>query len=238
VQQDRHIVHYCDLGRTHFGEVWDLQRSLHSAVAEERREDIFLVNEHNHVFTLGKGGNADHLLANDNDLKQAGAEYYAIDRGGDITYHGPGQIVGYPILNLERYRKDIHWYLRQLEEVLIRTLKHFDIAGIRSNGETGVWVGGEKIAAIGIKVSRWVTMHGFAFNVNTDLTYFGKIIPCGIFHKGVTSMTDVLNQEIKIHQVLPFLVKEFEEVFDVVLTRVEKSEIAAHPAIGKQQEAV
>jgi len=238
VQQDRHIVHYCDLGRTRFGEVWDLQRTLHSAVAEDRFEDIFLINEHEHVFTLGKGGDANHLLADGDDLKRSGAEYYAIDRGGDITYHGPGQIVGYPVLNLERYRKDIHWYLRQLEEVLIRTLKHFDITGVRSDGETGVWVGSEKIAALGIKVSRWVTMHGFAFNVNPDLTYFGKIIPCGIFHKGVTSMADVLNEDVAVPQVTPVLIKKFEEVFNITLRSIDKSEIESQLALDKKQEAV
>ncbi len=238
MQHDRHIVHYCDLGRTRFGEVWDLQRALHSAVADDRFEDILLINEHEHVFTLGKGGDANHLLADGDDLKRSGAEYYAIDRGGDITYHGPGQIVGYPVLNLERYKKDIHWYLRQLEEVLIRTLKHFGITGVRSDGETGVWVGSEKIAALGIKVSRWVTMHGFAFNVNPDLTYFGKIIPCGIFHKGVTSMADVLNEDVAVPQVTPVLIKKFEEVFNITLRSIDKSEIESQLALDKKQEAV
>ncbi len=222
---NKNIVRYCNLGRTRFGSVWGLQKSIHTAVAEDRFEDIFLINEHDHVYTLGKGGDANHLLANENDLRKAGAEFYNIDRGGDITYHGPGQIVGYPLLNLERFKKDIHWYLRQLEEVIIRTLKHFELEGRRSEGETGVWIGNEKIAAIGIKVSRWVTMHGFAFNINPDLTYYGRIIPCGIFHKGVTSMAEALREDITVLQVIPVLQKEFESVFNVVLRSIDNSYI-------------
>jgi len=225
VDNKKNSIRYCNLGRTRFGSVWELQKSIHTAVAENRFEDIFITNEHEHVYTLGKGGNANHLLAGESDLTEAGAEFYSIDRGGDITYHGPGQIVGYPILNLERFKKDIHWYLRQLEEVIIRTLKHFDMEGIRSEGETGVWIGSEKIAALGIKVSRWVTMHGFAFNVNPDLAYFGKIIPCGIFHKGVTSMAEILKEDITISNVSPVLLQEFESVFHVTLRSMDKSEI-------------
>lgn len=225
VQDKKNIVGYCNLGRTRFGTVWGLQKSIHTAIVEKRFEDIFLINEHDHVYTLGKGGDANHLLTHDDELKNAGAEFFKIDRGGDITYHGPGQIVGYPILNLERFKKDIHWYLRQLEEVIIRTLRRFDIKGSRSEGETGVWIGNEKIAAIGIKVSRWVTLHGFAFNVNPDLSYFGKIIPCGIFHKGVTSMAEILKDDITILQVVPVLIEEFESVFNVVLKSIDNSYI-------------
>lgn len=238
VHEYKHIVRCCDLGRTRYAAVWDLQKSLHTAVADNRFEDVVLFNEHHHVYTLGKGGNADHLLADQSELKNAGAEFFPIDRGGDITYHGPGQIVGYPILNLERFKKDIHWYLRQLEEVIIGTLKQFDINGVRSDGETGVWAGNEKIAAIGIKVSRWVTMHGFAFNINPDLSYFGRIIPCGIFHKGVTSMADVLKEKITVPQVLPVLKKEFEKVFDITLSAIERSEIEARFIYKGEQQAV
>jgi lipoyl(octanoyl) transferase len=219
---DKHIVRCCNLGRTGFADIWELQRSLHSRVAGVG-EDVLLLNEHEHVYTLGKGGDADHLLANDEELKRSKAAFFRIDRGGDITYHGPGQIVGYPILNLERHRKDVHWYLRQLEETIIRTLNEFGIAGSRSDGETGVWVNGEKIAALGIKVSRWVTMHGFAFNVNTDLSYFARIIPCGIFHKGVTSMAEALGGRITVIDVLPVLMRCFEEVFGVSLRATERS---------------
>ncbi len=238
MHEDKHIVQYCDLGRTRFGAVWKLQKTFHSAVAENRIGDVFLINEHDHVYTLGKGGDVNHLLAQDEELKEAGAEFFPIDRGGDITYHGPGQIVGYPILNLERFKKDIHWYLRQLEEVIIRTLKQFDINSIRSDGETGVWVGNEKIAALGIKVSRWVTMHGFAFNINPDLKYFGKIIPCGIFHKGVTSMTDVLQEDVTIPQVLPVLTKEFESVFNINLKVTDITKILARFETQTAQKAV
>lgn len=222
---DRHTVRYANMGRTRYAPMWDLQKSLHASVADSRSPDIFLINEHEHVYTLGKSGDPNHLLADAQELKNTGAEFYPIDRGGDITYHGPGQIVGYPILNLERFKKDIHWYLRQLEEVIIQTLKYFDISGKRSSGETGVWVGEEKIAALGIKVSRWVTMHGFAFNVHPDLSYFGRIIPCGIFHKGVTSMTEVLKEDISLDRVVPVLAKEFEMVFNVTLLPVEVAEI-------------
>jgi lipoyl(octanoyl) transferase len=225
VVTDRNIVRYANMGRTRYAQMWDLQKSLHALVAEDRSQDIFLINEHEHVYTLGKSGDPNHLLADADDLKRAGAEFYPIDRGGDITYHGPGQIVGYPILNLERFQKDIHWYLRQLEEVIIRTLKLFDISGKRSQGETGVWIGNEKIAALGIKVSRWVTMHGFAFNVHPDLSYFEKIIPCGIFHKGVTSMSEVLREHISLDRVVSILYKEFESVFNVDLVPIEIAEI-------------
>jgi len=221
VQSSKHIVRYCNIGRTRFAPVWELQRSLHTAVAEDRFKDVLLINEHEHVYTLGKGGDENHLLANEDELLKAGAEYYAIDRGGDITYHGPGQIVGYPILNLERYKKDIHWYLRQLEEVIILTLQQFNITGNRSDGETGVWVENEKIAALGIRVSRWVTLHGFAFNVNTDLSYFDRIIPCGIFHKGVTSIAEVLRRDITIPEVLPVLLESFKTVFGVELQPID-----------------
>ncbi len=225
VQAARNTVRYCNMGRTRYAPMWDLQKSLHTLIADNRSPDIFLINEHDHVYTLGKSGDPNHLLADAQELKNSGAEFYPIDRGGDITYHGPGQIVGYPILNLERFKKDIHWYLRQLEEVIIRTLNYFDISGKRSGGETGVWIGEEKIAALGIKVSRWVTMHGFAFNIHPDLSYFERIIPCGIFHKGVTSMTEVLKEDISLDRVIPVLVREFESVFNVTLLPTEAAEI-------------
>jgi lipoyl(octanoyl) transferase len=225
VHEHKHIVRFCDLGRTRYAEAWNLQKKIHAAVSQNRFEDIFITNEHEHVYTLGKGGDENHLLVHADELRAAGAEFFPIDRGGDITYHGPGQIVGYPILNLERFNKDIHWYLRQLEEVIIRTLRRYDIVGERSDGETGVWIGNEKIAAIGIKVSRWVTMHGFAFNICTDLSYFGKIIPCGIFHKGVTSLAEILKEDITITDVMPVVKSEFESVFNITLHSVPRPEI-------------
>ena len=163
--------------------------------------DVLLLNEHRHVYTLGKSSDNNHLLANDIELKSSGAEVFFIDRGGDITYHGPGQLVVYPIFDLNQYYLDIHRYLRDLEEVIIQTLADFGVRSHRDEKYTGVWVGNEKIAAIGVKVSRWVTMHGLALNVNTDLSYFDRIIPCGIFHKGVTSLQRLLDKPIAMDQV-------------------------------------
>ncbi len=187
--------------------------------------DILLFTEHEPVYTLGKSSDDNHLLASQAELKAGGIDVFHIDRGGDITYHGPGQIVGYPILDLKKYSPDIHWYLRNLEEVIIRTLSKFGIAARREDELTGVWVNSEKIAAIGIKVSRWVTMHGFALNVNTDLTKFDRIIPCGIFHKGVTSMNRVLGQDVSVSAVQDSLIESFAEVFLCQPQWITKSEL-------------
>ncbi|MEX1276966.1 MAG: lipoyl(octanoyl) transferase LipB, partial [Bacteroidota bacterium] len=174
---------------------------------------LLLFTEHEHVFTIGKGGDQDHLLASEQELRAGGVDVFRIDRGGDITYHGPGQIVGYPIIDLNRYFPDIHRYLRCLEEVIILALAEFDIEADREEGLTGVWVKGEKIAALGVRVSKWITMHGFALNVNTDLTKFDRIIPCGIFHKGVTSMQQVLGREVSLNEVQATLTQAFGVVF-------------------------
>ncbi len=218
-------VLFCNLGMTRYDSVWELQKRLHAFVFESQLPGVFLLNEHEHVYTLGKGGNVDHLLAGSDELERRHIGYYEIDRGGDITYHGPGQIVGYPILNLEHFRKDVHLYLRWLEEVIIRTLGVYGVAGNRSEGETGVWVGNEKIAALGIKVSRWATMHGFAFNVNPDLSYFDRIIPCGIFHKGVTSLSAQLRKEVQVSEVIPAILESFADVFEVEFETVDKNRL-------------
>ncbi len=212
------------LGCTEYKEVWDLQKQLFELRAENKIPDILLLNQHNHVYTIGKSGNGNHLLASEEELRKRGAEVFYIDRGGDITYHGPGQIVGYPILDLNNYYLDTHKYLRDIEEVLILTLKDFQVHATRSEGMTGVWVGNNKIAAIGVKISRWITMHGFAFNVNTDLAFFDRIIPCGIFHKGVTSLQQVLNREIGILEVNHLIIKNFEKVFNVEITTIDEEE--------------
>ncbi len=214
------------LGRTDFKETWDLQKQLFQLRVENKIPDILLLNEHNHVYTIGKSGNGNHLLANEEELRSTGARVYYNDRGGDITYHGPGQIVGYPILDLNKYYLDTHKYLRDIEEVLILTMKDFQIHGTRSEGMTGVWVGNNKIAAIGVKISRWITMHGFAFNVNTDLSYFDRIIPCGIFHKGVTSLQQVLNRAVDIFEVNHSITRNFEKVFSVKISILEKEEFS------------
>lgn len=202
-----------DIGRTRYSEAWELQRKLFDLRHYGLIDDVLLLTEHEKVYTLGKGADANHLLADEQELSRSGIETYHIDRGGDVTYHGPGQIVGYPILDLSRYKTDLHWYLRGLEEVIIRTLEEFGLEGGREEGMTGVWVNGEKIAAIGVKVSKWVTMHGFALNVNTDLKEFGRIIPCGIFHKGVTSMAVLKGGEVPMNEVRRRLTESFGSVF-------------------------
>ena len=210
-----HYIQVLQLGLTDYKSTWDLQQKIFDLRVEGKISDVLLLNDHHHVYTIGKSGNDDHLLANDEELKKSGAEVYRIDRGGDITYHGPGQLVGYPILNLENYYLDVHRYLRNIEEVIIRTLAEYDIHASRDGKFTGVWVDNDKIAAIGVKVSHWVTMHGFALNVNTDLSYFDRIIPCGIFHKGVTSIEKLLGRKVNMNDVSEKIIQQFQEVFSV-----------------------
>lgn len=202
-----------DLGRTDYKACWDLQRNLLEQRAADEVGDLLLLTEHEHVYTIGKSGDDNHLLANEEELKSKGIAVYHNDRGGDITYHGPGQLVGYPILDLNNYYLDLHRYLRDLEEVVIRMLSTYGVQGSRDTDYTGVWVGKDKICAIGVKTSRWVTMHGFALNVNTDLSFFGRIIPCGIFEKGVTSVSQVLGHPVALDEVAERVVNEFGRVF-------------------------
>lgn len=218
-----------DLGHAPYQPVWDLQTAIQQRLIDEKQarrkqklykpgeesNDVLLFVEHPHVYTLGKSGDSAHLLKGLKELMDINAEYIEIDRGGDITYHGPGQIVGYPILDLDRYFTDIHKYLRYLEEVIILTCEDYGIEAGRIEGLTGVWVGDEKICAMGIRCSRWITMHGFAFNVNTDLSYFSHIVPCGITGKEVTSLQKILGKEIDPEEVKEHLLKHFSEVFDV-----------------------
>ncbi len=212
---EKSVMHVAaaDIGRTRYGEAWKLQQRLWGYRQQGVVGDLLLLTEHEHVYTIGKGGDANHLLASGNELRENGVEFFEIDRGGDITYHGPGQIVGYPILDLNNYFLDLHKYLRSLEEVVIVALQAFGIQGTREEGMTGVWVKGEKIAAIGVKVSRWITMHGFALNVNTDLAKFNRIIPCGIFHKGVTSMQALAGRTVPLNDVHRSLCSAFGSVF-------------------------
>ena len=184
--------------------------------------DRLLFVEHPHVYTLGKSGNLENLLANEEQLKAIQAEFYPINRGGDITYHGPGQLVGYPILDLDHYFTDIHRYLRTLEEVIILVLAEYGLHAERSPGETGVWLDvgtpfARKICAMGVRASRWVTMHGWAFNVNTDLRYFEYIIPCGITDKSVTSLDRELKRSISMDEVKEKVKRHFESQFGAVL---------------------
>lgn len=206
------------LGRTRYRECWDLQHALFARRAAGELTDLLLLTEHEHVYTLGTGADIHHLLANDGELRERGIDVVAVDRGGDITYHGPGQLVGYPLLDLHAYTQDLHWYLRRLEEVIIRVLDGFHVSGSRLEGYTGVWVGGEKICAIGIKASRWITMHGFALNVTTDLSFFDRIIPCGIFERGVTSLQELLGSAPPMARVESAVAAAFAEVFGAALT--------------------
>lgn len=210
----RSSINVIDLGRTRYSEAWKLQQQLWDLRVRGEVGDLLLFTEHEPVYTVGKGGDENHILADDAELSRTGAELFRIDRGGDVTYHGPGQIVGYPIIDLNA-RPDLHRYLRDLEEVVIRALRTFGIAGVREEGLTGVWVAGDKVAALGVKVSRWVTMHGFALNVATDLQRFDRIIPCGIFHKGVTSMQQLLRREVPLAEVQGELARNFAEVFEL-----------------------
>ncbi len=202
-----------NLGRTDYKECWDLQRKLFEQRAAGEVGDLLLLTEHDHVYTIGKGGDDNHLLANEEELRSKGVAVYHNDRGGDVTYHGHGQLVGYPILDLNNYYLDLHRYLRDIEEVIIRTLAGYEVKASRDSDYTGVWVGNDKICAIGVKTGRWITMHGFAFNINTDLSFFGRIIPCGIFEKGVTSLKQILGREVELSEVAARVVKEFGEVF-------------------------
>ncbi len=202
-----------NIGITGYKSAWELQRRLADARIENTVGDVLLLTEHHHVYTIGKNGNDDHLLAGETELRATGAEVYHNDRGGDITYHGPGQLVVYPILDLNGYYLDLHRYLRDLEEVVIRSLADFGIVAVRDGNLTGVWVGEDKIAALGVKVRRWITMHGLALNVNTRLDYFDRISPCGIFHRGVTSMQRLLQTPIRLDEVMSVVIRHFGEVF-------------------------
>jgi len=220
------------LGRTKYAEAWDIQKEFFSLRRDGRIGDVLLLTEHEPVYTLGKGANENHVLANAAELLDRKIDLHRIDRGGDVTYHGPGQLVGYPILDLNDHYLDVHRYLRDLEEVIIRTLGEFHIPAERVDGYTGVWTGGEKIAAIGVKMQRWITMHGFALNVSTDLTYFDRIIPCGIFHKGVTSMEQAAGASILMEDVAAVVIKNFESVFGAAASSMSLDELRSLAALG------
>ncbi len=220
-----------DLGLQDYKEVWDLQETTFKEIVDlkikNRREETDLPTpnylyfvEHPHVYTLGKSGDLENMLLSEKQLEAKGATFYKINRGGDITYHGPGQIVGYPILDLDNFFTDIHKYLRFLEEAIILTLKEYGLETERSPGETGVWLGvgtpfARKICAMGVRASRWVTMHGFALNVNVDLGYFDNIVPCGIRGKAVTSLRAELGVDyVDENQVKQKILKHFKDLFE------------------------
>jgi len=210
---EKKALTYCDLGFIDYKEAWDLQKEIFSSRVSGEAEDFLLLLEHPNTYTLGKTAHRENLKGSEDYLKENNISVYDIDRGGDITYHGPGQIVGYPIIDLNNWYKDTHKYLRALEEVIIKTCSEYGLDCERNSKHTGVWIGDRKIAAIGIKVSRWVTMHGFAFNVNTDLNLFNGIIPCGIQDKSVTSLNKELNSQITIQEVKDRLLNNFSDVF-------------------------
>ena len=222
------------LGVIDYQSAWDYQEQLFADIQalkvqnrnalpdlQQPTPNFLLFCEHPHVYTLGKSGKEDHLLANNEFLKAIGATYYRINRGGDITYHGPGQLVGYPILDLDNFFTDIHRYMRLLEEAIIRTLAEYGVEAGRIPGLTGVWLDHEqqenprKICAMGVKASRWVTMHGFALNVNTDLSYFSHIVPCGIADKAVTSMQQELGHEVSLVEVAQKVQQHLADLFEM-----------------------
>jgi len=229
-------VSFKDLGRMAYQEAWDYQEALLARNVEVKSNrfgnsfyngndttNYFLVVEHPDVYTLGKSGNIDNVLLTDKQRESLEIQFFKTNRGGDITYHGPGQLVGYPILDLEKFRTDINWYMRSLEDVIILTLEEYGIKSSRSAGETGVWIDPEipgkerKICAMGVRCSRWITMHGFALNINTNLDFFNHIIPCGIPNKAVTSMQKELGRTIDENEVKKIVKKNFELVFEVQL---------------------
>ena len=198
-----------NLGIKPYKEVWDLQKELVEKRRNGQINDTLILVEHEPVYTLGKNADENHILQHSpQDVKT-----YHIERGGDVTFHGPGQLVGYPILDLHNYKKSISWYMRSLEQLIIDTLAEYGITAERKVGLTGVWVGDEKIAALGVRVTRWVTMHGFALNVTPDLIYYSSIIPCGIFEYGVTSMAKLVTNEITVNSVKRVLTKMFMNQF-------------------------
>lgn len=215
-----HVVH---AGRTRYRDCWRMQQEMFERRVAGLEPDTLIITEHEHVYTLGKNAHAHHLLASAADLEARGIDVVEVDRGGDITYHGPGQLVAYPVLDLEQHGKDVERYLRMLEDVVIGLLGRYGVTAGRVPGYTGVWVAGEKICAIGIKASRWVTMHGLALNVATDLSYFGGIIPCGIFERGVTSLHEVTGRNHALAAVEDQFVAEFCAVFGVAARQVHGS---------------
>lgn len=234
-------VHLQDLGTKDYKATWDYQEELFDGIIQIKRKNrneklnletpnYFLFVEHPHVYTLGKSGDLNNLLLNEKQLQEKDIAFYKINRGGDITYHGYGQIVGYPILDLENFFTDIHKYMRFLEEVIIRTLAEYGLKTERSKGETGVWLDvdtpfARKICAMGVRSSRWVTMHGFALNVNTNLGYFDHIIPCGIRGKAVTSLEAELGKKIDETEVKEKILHHFAEVFEATFIKKEKTKV-------------
>ena len=227
-----------DIGLVGYAEAWELQKRLVAARKAGAIADVLLLCEHPHVITLGRNGKREHLLASEQVLRQKGVEFHSSDRGGDITYHGPGQLVGYPILNLGAIRKDVVWYVRMLEELMIRVTAEFGITSERVAGKTGIWVRGtnnlnapgvteEKLGAIGVHISRWVTSHGFAYNVSTDLRYFDLIVPCGITGRKATSLEKILERAVTRMETVQPVLRNFGEVFGLEMRETSRDDFLA-----------
>src|SRR6202162_4181664 len=225
-----------DVGLIGYAAAWELQKRLVAARKAGAIEDVLLFCEHPHVITLGRNGKREHLLASEQVLRQKGVEFHSSDRGGDITYHGPGQLVGYPILNLGAIRKDVVWYVRMLEEVMIRATAEFGISAERVTGKTGIWVPGtndpnaaslieEKLGAIGVHISRWVTSHGFAYNVSTDLRNFDLIVPCGIADRKATSLEKLLGRKVEEKEAALRIAKHLGELLGLEMKERSREEL-------------
>ena len=238
-------VQFVDLNLVEYKQAWDLQETLLNRIAtvklanrglsddsKEATDNFLLFCQHPHVYTLGKSGDESHLLLQESFLSTIGATYFKTNRGGDITYHGPGQLVGYPILDLENFYTDIHLYLRMLEEAIIKTCEGYGLVAGRIEGLTGVWINptqedARKICAMGVKASRWISMHGFALNVNTDLSYFSHIVPCGIATRGVTSLQQELGQEMDFQSVSDVVKGHLVDLFNMELVDVSRETLNA-----------
>jgi lipoyl(octanoyl) transferase len=236
--REEKICWLVDLGLIPYLRAWDLQRQLVEARKAGAIPDVLLLCEHPHAITLGRNGKREHLRASDRLLAQMSVEFHATDRGGDITYHGPGQIVGYPILDLAGHRRDVRWYVAQLEEIMIRASADFGIAARRVEGRHGVWVdaasGEEKLGALGVHLSRWVTSHGFAYNVSTDLRYFDLIVPCGIAGARATSLERALGRPVDLGAVGARMASHFAEVFGRDLVQTTREELGGSLATAEE----
>jgi lipoyl(octanoyl) transferase len=244
-KKNRTVLKNCltiDLGLIGYAEAYALQKRIVAARKAEVIEDVLLLCEHPHVITQGRSGKWEHLLASEHVLRQKGVEYYETSRGGDITYHGPGQIVAYPILNLGAIRRDVVWYVRMLEEAMIQATAEFGITAERVRGKTGIWVKSgdteEKLGAIGVRISRWVTSHGLAYNVSTDLRYFDLIVPCGIANRKATSLEKLLGRSLDSKEVERRLAKHFGEVFGREMKKAAREELLDKLEHVEQQAAV
>ena len=204
-------INFFYLGKKSYVDAWELQKQLHELVKNNAIPSLVLYLEHEHVYTLGKNSNSDFILSN----YPKDVQVIQTDRGGQVTYHGPGQLIGYPIINLNNYKKSISWYMRALEEVIILTLQQYDISSSRKGGMTGVWVQDDKICAMGVRLSRWVSMHGFALNIEPDMEYYNGMIPCGIQEFGITSLYELLDENIDVYEVMDTITQNFFKIFKV-----------------------